>query len=236
MICDECDKPHSVSVEFCDERQSYGWYCFQHGFIEKHESELRAFRVNIDALVARIGAAIGSGSAQASRLSPHVHKICRFNLAESDVALYLLVGDLNVGISSIAREMASEPQSYEKLLISPSKDNVPGWSIKGASLVRLSDAIEIDASLGVSADPWRLAQYAGIRTTKKPGRVSPYQPMLDELIESRDREEIAEEFVKTEASAIQAIWPSKNFTTKVPGTTTVADAIRKYRGVEKGQD
>ena len=184
----------------------------------------------------RIGAAIGSSLAHASQLNPHVYRICRFSVGDNDVILYLLIGDLSAEPASIARVIAGEPWSFKKVLVCPSTVNVPGWNIEGASIVCLSDAIRIDASLGVFAEPWRLAQHAGIRGTKKPGQSSPYQPMLDQLIEMRDQDQTAEEKVKTEGAAIRAIWPSKNYTEAVPGLSTVTAAIRKFRGVKKGQD
>lgn len=225
VVCDECDDAHSAAIQFCQERQAYGWDCYDHGFIAKTRADLLGFRINVDNVVKCLAEALNSDPRHRRRVRENISFVGRFYFAERDISIYLLTSPV-IDHSEVARAVASEPRHDTKLLLSSTLDDVPGLNIDGATFARLDKAIRLDPRDGIVTERNRLANLAGVESTRPLGRMRhPQRAEIAEIIREFRHDGKTFRSKRAASTAIEKAMNARFPDSKAPGRTVIEDEI-----------
>ncbi len=191
--CEECEQTHDAPVTYHNGEAAYGWICYEHGFFPIERERLAAFRVSIEAIVTRLSASLACRNRRERPLIDGLlWRVGTFDWANQDVAVYLATRIATLDEAQrCAAAISAEPRAGFRVLLTPDLDNMRDFEIAGCAIAKLSDAISIDSVLGLEARPHRVARLAGVPVQRSGGRPAVYEPMLSDLIETRDRDGVA---------------------------------------------
>ncbi len=229
--CDECDQSHDALIIYSDDEGTYGWNCYDCGFIPIAKHRIGAVRVSLPSLVAALASSLVCRNLLGRALIDGVlWRVGVFDRAGHDIGVYLATRIGSIGEAQrCAGVISAEPRRTYRVLITPELENIRGFQVAGCSFAKLDEVASIDPALGVIVSPGRLAAIAGIPTVRAGGRPSPYQPMLDQVIETRHRDGQALDAINAEERAIRKVWPSLNRSGGSPSESVVKRAITSFR-------
>lgn len=230
--CEECDQAHDAPVKYREDEGSYGWICYEHGFLPIDRDRLLAFRVSVREIIGRVSASLSCRNRlDRPLIEGLLWRVGVFDLAEQDISVYLATPIVTLDDAQrCAAAISSEPRRRYRVLLTPNLENIRDFDIAGCATARLEDAISIDPVRGMDVRPHRIAQLAGVPLVGKGGRPSLYEPMLSELIEERDKLGTASGKINSEARAIRTMWPTLKLTETTPSESVVKRALRAYHG------
>lgn len=230
--CDECDQAHDAPIHFDDEEYSYGWICYELGFVPIGREQLIAFRVSTSHLVTKIAAALACRRRlERPLIEGMLWRIGVFDGGGGDVAVYLTTRCSSLeDARRCATAIAGESRIQRRILLTPDEDGARDLKVAGCTLAKIEDVVSIDGIGGVFADAFRLAVLAGAQTTRLGGRPSIFEPMLSDTIAHRAATGVAAKAIKAEARAIRDNWRDIDQSVGSPTDSTIKRAIRDYRG------
>jgi len=231
VLCEECGRPHEAHIIYSDARNSYGWTCYDVGFVPINVDRLRSVRVSPRKLVSLLAQALNCKGRRSRPLAENtLWKVGFFNHGGETISVYLAARKASLeDARRWATVIASEPNRRYRVLITPELEELRDFRIGECRTVKIDDVVSMTSDKGLTVEAQRLAEIAGVPVRRRGGRPSPYQPKLGELVEKRVLTGQAEKGVKAEAREILSLWASPKTSLNAPSPRTVERAISAYR-------
>ena len=225
IVCDECDAPHSSPVVY--ERERYGYFCPDLGFVTLDPARLEAFSTNIPKFIDRLADAFGCRQ----RKSSSIHgETWRIGTVQTDAATVMLYFHPTLNSESDARALqdalAREARSEWRLVVT-AQGALP---LTGIATVQLDDLVDIDIKTGELSAIADLGVLVGVPRKNRGGRPAKHGDLLKPLIEGRIREGAAVEGVNAEADEVRDAFTAKYPDRPVPSESTIKRQIKQARG------
>ena len=216
IVCDECDEPHSAQV--VHERERYGYYCPDLGFVTLDPARLDAFSPDISKLIDRLADALGCRQRKSTSIYGATWRIGTVQTKAAPVMLYFhpklqTEDDARELLDALGREARSEWR-----LVVTAQGALP---MAGLATVRLDELVEIDLTTGelcVLADPGVLA---GAPRKNPGGRPRQQRDQLARIIETRRSNGTALDGLNEEARAIARVFQENGANGKPPSFSTI---------------
>lgn len=224
LVCDECHFPHDANIVY--ERELYGFYCPDLGFVPKARSELIAVIANIDKFVSNLAEYLEVQRRKSTPILGDIWRVGVLSSFKSDLVVYFCptlqdAKDLEACKAALGREVKA---SYGIILTALGTLELPPYKT-----VVLNEAMSFDAVTKAFILDLDLFKMAGVPAPQVGGRPSPYAKDLEVLIEQREKSGITLDGRNEEAKAVLIGFKMQSPNKKPPSLSTVKRYISEFR-------